>query len=72
MSKHKARSPSRARRPRFRAGDNAVCTTGKLAGVDPFTRLVVTTVHKDGTVDVARDDTGTTFTHVNPADLVGV
>jgi hypothetical protein len=68
----RSRSSTGKKRPRLRVGANAVCTGGQLAGVDPFTRLVVTAIHKDGTVDVTRDDNGAAFHHVNPDALMRV
>lgn len=40
------------RSPRFQVGVRVVATHGQLDGVDPFTPLLITAVHRDGTVDL--------------------
>jgi hypothetical protein len=42
----------RPRSPRVSVGSRVVATHGQLEGIDPFTPLVVTARHRDGTVDL--------------------
>lgn len=44
---------NRSRHSRLQVGDRVVSTKGRVEGVDPFTPLIVTAVHRDGTVNVA-------------------
>lgn len=45
--------PPRRRRFKFKTGMAVVAYAGTLPGVGPMDKLLITAVHKDGTVDVA-------------------
>lgn len=64
-SSQKAQSP-------LALGAAVVCTDGTIAGTDPFTRLVVVAVHKNGLVDLATLGGGNEWLNVSSSSLTVV
>lgn len=58
----RAEQPKQQRQRQLRNGDTVAAPRGLPGGIDPFTVLVVVDVHKDGTVDLKRQD-GVDTTH---------
>jgi hypothetical protein len=68
-----SRRSAQRRRPRLSIGESvAYLGAHRLPGVGPMTELVVTAVHKNGTVDVKIVRQHERFTGIDPADLQSI